>query len=97
MGGWGDSIQEKRLAQQFLHSTVSKPMSHMQDSKLVAHSGKTPNVNADVYAVENVKRGVWQAENILDAGYDSDSSYELYTLCIEVDNIPGVLQVGWLL
>lgn len=48
--------------------------------------------SADVYAVDkNGTEGVWEAENILDAVYDSNAKFEPYTLCIEVDNSPGVL------
>lgn len=54
--------------------------------------GSGSNLDADVYAVEeNDAEGVWQVDNILLPVYDSKSQFEPYTLCIEVDNAPGVL------
>eukprot|EP00210_Caulerpa_lentillifera_P002187 g2101.t1 len=47
---------------------------------------------ADVYIVEDGNEGVWEIENVLDeTGEDSKSRFEAYTLQIEVDNSPGVL------
>lgn len=53
-------------------------------------------LDADVYAVEGEDtEGVWQVDNILSPVYDTQSQFEPFTLCIEVDNAPGVLnQVG---
>jgi len=47
---------------------------------------------ADVYVVEDDVDGPWQVDNILGTSQeDSDSPFKPYTLQIEVDNNPGVL------
>lgn len=47
---------------------------------------------ADVYIVEDSNEGVWDIENVLEATEDQiDPRFTPYTLQIEVDNSPGVL------
>ncbi|GMH33637.1 hypothetical protein BSKO_01471 [Bryopsis sp. KO-2023] len=82
MGGWGDSIRRKGLEKQ-RQANLTPPA---DDS-----SPPENDLDADVYSAEGDGAGVWEVENILDAVYDKDSQYEPYTLCIEVDNSPGVL------
>eukprot|EP00803_Ostreobium_quekettii_P011580 evm.model.scf_875.5 EVM.evm.TU.scf_875.5 scf_875:49569-55537(+) len=98
MGGWGDCIRQKQLAQQYQQrqQSAARPADDPPSPALANDSGwageEATELDADVYAVEDVSEGVWQVENVLEPVYDSDAKFEPYTLCLEVDNSPGVLQ-----
>ena len=53
---------------------------------------KRNSTSADVYIVEDDVGGVWEVEDVVDnMEKKEDTGYEPYTIQIEVDNTPGVL------
>lgn len=50
------------------------------------------NSGLDVYAADAIETGVWNVSNILDAAYTQEAhGFEPYTLSIDVQDVPGVL------
>lgn len=95
-----------KRGEQLLEDAVKGETDAMQKSLQRKQSFRMPAVGAapargpggaDVYAVEDDFKGVWEVTNVLDAAYNPDGTsgeqdgFEAHTLSIEVQDIPGVL------